>query len=116
MGPTVALVQEIYFLVTGIWPPLSMRTFLTATGPKTDLWLVKTVGLLLAVIGAMLIYVQRTVNVNPPIAFLAIGSAASLVVVEIVYVLKKVISPNYLGDALIEIALIIWWVIALLAA
>ena len=116
MGPTVALVQGIYLLVTGIWPLLSMRTFLAATGPKTDLWLVKKVVLLLAVIGAMLIYAQRTINVNPPVAFLAIVSAASLVVVEIVYVLEKVISPIYLGDALIEIALIIWWVIALLAA
>jgi hypothetical protein len=69
-----------------------MRTFLAVTGPKTDLWLVKTVGLLLAVIGAVIIFAQRTATVNLPIASLGIGAAASLVVVEIVYVLKKVIS------------------------
>jgi hypothetical protein len=69
MRPIVALVQRIYFLVTGLWPLLSMRTFL-------------------AVIGAVLIYAQQAVNVNPAVAFLAVGSAASLVVVEIVYVLK----------------------------
>jgi hypothetical protein len=116
MTPTVALVQGIYFLVTGVWPLISMKSFLAITGPKTDLWLVKTVGLILAVIGAVLIYAQRTAAVNPPVAFLAIGAAASLVLVEIVYVIKKVISPIYLGDALVEIVLIIWWVVALLVA
>jgi hypothetical protein len=61
-----------------------MRTFLTITGPKTDLWLVKTVGLLLAANGAVRIYAQRTSTVNLPVAFLAIGAAASLVTVELV--------------------------------
>jgi hypothetical protein len=116
MNPTVALIQGIYFLVTGIWPLISMRTFLAITGPKTDLWLVKTVGLLLAVIGAVLVYAQRTAAVNSPVVFLAIGAAASLVLVEVVYVIKKVISPIYLGDAFVEIVLIIWWAVALLAA
>ncbi len=114
MKPTVALVQGIYFLVTGVWPLISMRSFLAITGPKTDLWLVKTVGLLLAMIGEVLIYAQQTSAVNPPVAFLGIGAAASLMLVEIVYVLKKVISPVYLGDAFAEIILIIWWVVTLL--
>jgi hypothetical protein len=48
----VALIQGIYFFVFGIWPILSMSTFLKITGPKTDLWLVKTVGLILAQINA----------------------------------------------------------------
>ena len=116
MNPTVALIQGIYFLVTGIWPLISMRTFLAITGPKTDLWLVKTVGLILAVIGAVLIYAQRTATVNSPVVILAIGAAASLALVEIVYVIKKVISPIYLGDAFVEIILMIWWAVALLAA
>jgi hypothetical protein len=32
-----------------------MRSFLAVTGPKTDLWLVKSVGILIAVIGAALV-------------------------------------------------------------
>jgi len=83
MNPAVALVQGIYFLVTGIWPLLSIRTFLAVTGPKTDLWLVKTVGLILAVIGAVLIYAERTATVNPPVVLLGIGAAASLTIVEL---------------------------------
>jgi energy-converting hydrogenase Eha subunit E len=116
MHPTVALVQGIYFLVTGVWPLFSMRTFLAITGPKTDLWLVKTVGLILAVIGTVLIYAQRTGAVNPPIVFLATGAAASLVLVDVIYVIKKVISPVYLGDAFVEIVLLIWWVVSLSVA
>ena len=116
MNPTIALFQGVYFLVTGIWPLISMRTFLAVTGPKTDLWLVKTVGLILAVIGAVLIYAQMIAAVNPPVVVLAIGAAASLTVVEIVYVLKKVISPIYLGDAIAELILIAWWAISLLIA
>jgi hypothetical protein len=93
-----------------------MRTFLAVTGPKTDLWLVKTVGLNLAVIGAVLLDVQLTAAVNAPVIGLAIGAAAGLVLVEVVYVLKRVISPIYLGDAAAELILIAWWVIALLVA
>jgi hypothetical protein len=114
MQYTVALVQGIYFLVTGIWPLLHMRSFLAITGPKTDLWLVKTVGLILAVIGAVLLYAQVTATVNPPVVALAIGAAASLILVEIVYVLKRVISPIYLADAAAELILIVWWAISLL--
>lgn len=116
MEYTVALVQGIYFLVTGIWPLVSMRTFLLVTGPKTDLWLVKTVGVILAVIGLVLLYAWATGAVNPPVIALAIGAGLGLTIVEIIYVSKKVISPVYLGDAVVEILLAVWWAIALLVA
>lgn len=116
MDYRVALVQGVYFLITGIWPLFSMKTFLLVTGPKTDLWLVKTVGLILAVIGAVLLYAQMTGTVNPPVIMLAIGSALSLTFVEIVYVTKRVISPIYLADAFAELILIAWWTLDLLTA
>ncbi len=111
MNYKVAIVQGIYFLVTGIWPILSMKTFLMITGPKTDLWLVKTVGLILAAIGLVLLYAQRTATINPPVILLATGSAATLALVEFIYVIKRVISPIYLADAFIELILIVWWII-----
>lgn len=108
----VALIQGIYFFITGIWPIMSMNTFILITGPKKDLWLVKTVGLILAVIGTVLIYAQMTGTVNPPDIFLATGSASSLALVEIIYVLKRVISPVYLGDAFIQLVLISWLILS----
>lgn len=111
MENLVALIQGIYFFVTGLWPIFSMRTFLLITGPKTDLWLVKTVGLILAVIGAVLIYAQRTAGINSAIILLAIGSAAVLTIIEVIYVAKRVISPVYLADAIAELILIGWWLL-----
>lgn len=109
----VALLQGIYFFVSGIWPIIHMHSFLKVTGPKTDLWLVKTVGLILAVIGAVLIVAQLNGEVNNSITILAIGSALSLAIVEFVYVARRVISPIYLGDAIIELVLIGWWSLSL---
>ena len=109
MGFLVALIQGIYFVVTGIWPLIHMRSFLAITGPKTDLWLVKTVGIILAVIGAVLILAQINGEVNTPIIALAVGSALSLALVEFIYVAKRVISPIYLADAFVELVLIVWW-------
>lgn len=106
----VALIQGMYFFVFGIWPILHMESFLKVTGQKTDLWLVKTVGLILAVIGAVLIFAQVNAEINTSLIILGIGSALSLAVIEFVYVAKRVISPIYLGDAFLELILIGWWV------
>ncbi len=65
----------------------------------------KTVGLVLAVIVVVFIYAQRTATVHPPVVLLAIGPAASLVLVLLIYAIKKVISPIYLGDDFVEIVL-----------
>ena len=68
--------QGLYYLVTGIWPLLSMRTFEAVTGPKADKWLVKTVGVLVGVVGAVLMLSARRRHVAPEPALLAAGSAA----------------------------------------
>lgn len=46
--------QAVFYVLTGIWPSLSMSTFEAVTGPKTDDWLVQTVGVLILVIGVVL--------------------------------------------------------------
>jgi hypothetical protein len=111
MNDLVALIQGIYFLVSGVWPLISMSTFLKVTGPKTDLWLVKTVGLILAVIGTVLIVAQVNGEINTSMVLLAVGSALSLALVEFIYVARRVISPIYLADAFVELILIGWWLI-----
>lgn len=51
----VCLTQGIYFMLAGVWPLVNIHSFEVITGPKVDVWLVKTVGLLVAVIGAVLL-------------------------------------------------------------
>ena len=109
----VALVQGIYFFVFGIWPLLHMESFLKMTGPKIDLWLVKTVATILAVIGIVLIVAQASAEVTTSIIILGIGSALSLALIEIIYVAKRVISPIYIVDTFVELVLIAWWGISI---
>jgi hypothetical protein len=80
----IAKLQGGYYVATGIWPLLSMRTFEAITGPKVDKWLVKTVGTLVSVIGATLWVGGTRRQVAPELKLLAMGSAAGLTAIEIV--------------------------------
>lgn len=112
----VALVQGFYYLITGIWPIIHMDSFLKVTGPKTDLWLVKTIGALIIVISSGLIYAGITNQFNPPIILIAIASTVGFIVVELVYVFKHVISPIYAADAVAQFGLLVWWTLVLVYA
>ena len=105
----IALLQGGYFFLTGIWPLISISTFQMVTGPKTDLWLVKTVGSLIAVVGLVLLAAGLRDNVTFEIFVLATGSAAVLALVDINYSLRRVISRIYLLDAAVEAAIIFLW-------
>ncbi len=112
MTAIIATLQGGYFLLTGVWPLISMATFLGVTGPKTDLWLVKTVGAIIGVIGGVLLIAGMHGRVTPEIALLAAGSAAALACVDVIYTLKRTIAPIYLADAVAEIILLVFWVFA----
>jgi hypothetical protein len=111
----VALVQAVVYIATGIWPFASMRTFLLVTGPKVDLWLVRTVGALVTVIGAVIGLAGIRRQRSPEVALLAIGSAATLTGIDVYYVAKRRISRVYLLDAVGETVLILAWLWALAA-
>jgi hypothetical protein len=76
------------------------------------LWLVRTVGVLVLVIGAVLIVSAAiSASANASIFVLAVGSALGLTAIDVIYVLKRVISPIYLLDAAAEVVLIVLWII-----
>ena len=106
-----AATQGSYFLLTGVWPLLHMRSFLAVTGPKTDLWLVETVGVLVAAIGAgLLLSAARGLQVFE-LALIAVLAALGLAAIDIIYVTRGVIAKIYLADAILEAILIIAWAI-----
>ncbi len=104
------LTQGFYYILTGLWPLLNYKSFEAVTGPKTDVWLVKTVGLLIASIGAPLALAAFAQRPVPEIAILSMASAAVLAGVDVVYAMGRVISPIYLLDAAAEAALLAGWV------
>lgn len=107
---TPVLVQAIYYSVTGLWAVFDLSSFQAVTGPKSDLWLVRTVGLLVTAIGVTLVVGAWRGHVSAESTILALGSAAALVLVDLTYVLKGTISWVYLLDGLVQGGLIAWWV------
>ena len=79
------------------------------TGPKIDIWLVKTVSVLVLAVGAVLILAGYSKSINLPLSLLALGSALGLAIIDVTYVLRRVISRIYLLDALLEIAFAVLW-------
>ncbi|MBV8150312.1 MAG: hypothetical protein JOY59_02045 [Candidatus Eremiobacteraeota bacterium] len=103
---TALAAQAAYYLVTGVWPLISMHSFEAVTGPKTDRWLVKMVGHLAATIGATLAIGAQKEEPDAQTLFLAVVSAFCFGSVGAVYALNGTISKIYLADAVVEAALI----------
>lgn len=109
----VAILQGLYFTGGGIWPMAHMQSFLMFTGPKTDLWLVQTTGLLLASIGLVLLVAGVRKKRLFEFYLLGICLAVALAAIEILYVYQKIIPPIYLLDSAIEIILLVLWILAI---
>jgi hypothetical protein len=107
----VARVQGWFYVATGVWPIVDIDSFQAVTGPKTDLWLVRTVGVLVTVIGATILLAVRQRRLDTPIVVLAVGSALGLASIELVYALAGRISPVYLADAAAEIVIAGIWMV-----
>src|SRR3954447_19268694 len=95
----IAWAQAIYFIITGVWPIVHITSFMKVTGPKRDLWLVRTVGAIVTAMGVALAAAAWTQDFDFPIFLLAVGSALSLTAIDIIYVVNRSISPIYLIDA-----------------
>lgn len=99
---SIFLFQGAYFIITGIWPVLNMDSFLIATGPKQDTWLVQMVGLLAASIGiTFLVAALRRKRLPILLAYLA---SSSFLISDIIYVANETIQRIYLLDAGIQLA------------
>ena len=107
----LAAAQGALYVATGVWPLLHMSSFEAVTGPKLERWLVRTVGVLVATIGATLALAARRGAVAPELRLLAGGSAAGLAAIELWYGGRRRISPVYLADAALELALAAGWLV-----
>jgi hypothetical protein len=94
-----------YYVATGAWPILHMRSFEAITGPKRDKWLVKTVGTLAIANGCALAFGLRRERVSEETAALAVCSALAFSIVDIAFVLRGRIPAIYLADVPVELAL-----------
>lgn len=102
-------VQSLYFVMTGIWPLIGLKSFMRITGPKTDTWLVRCVGALVTVIGTVIGVAGSQRQLDPSVVTLAVGASASLAAIDVVYSVSGRISKVYLLDAGINTLFVAAW-------
>jgi hypothetical protein len=78
-------IQGWYYVLTGTWPLIHMKSLESITGPKTDHWLVKTVGLLIVCSGTVFLIFRDTSIAEQ----LAILNALVMAGVDIYYSSQK---------------------------
>ena len=98
-GAAILEAQGAYYIASGLWALVDRQGFERVTGPKTDYWLVRTVGLLAAAIGLTLLQGARSGRPSSETRMLGVAAGASFTVIDLVYVTRRRISPVYLGDA-----------------
>jgi hypothetical protein len=105
----ILCVQGIYFLLLGAWPILSIGSFMVYTGYKTDIWLVKAFGAILACEGICFLLAASMREISFPVVILAFMTVALLLGVDVHYNLDGVLGETYLVDAFVQFVLLVWW-------
>jgi hypothetical protein len=106
-------IQGTVYVASGLWPIVHLRSFERVTGPKVDGWLVKTVGGLLAVTGAVLLAGSIVRRPTRELRWLGLGTAGVLAAIDVIYARRGRISKIYFADAVLQAALGTAWLATL---
>jgi hypothetical protein len=109
----IAIAQGVFYVATGLWPIIHLRSFEAVTGPKRDGWLAQTTGGLIAAVGAALLAGAAERRRSRMLEVLGLGAALALGTADVVFAARRRISKVYLGDAAVEGALVGGWLSAL---
>src|SRR4051812_12998661 len=97
-------VQTFYYLTTAIWALVDIEGFMQVTGPKTDIWLVKTVAVLLLAISVSFIFNLFIHNTDHRTSItLATTCCIVLAMIDFYYSGKHIISPVYSIDGVVQL-------------
>ncbi|WP_457972753.1 hypothetical protein [Arthrobacter sp. D1-17] len=108
-GLFIARVHGVFNVLNGLWPLVHMSSFETVFGPKTDKWLVRTVGGLLLVNGIAQLRTGKGKAEVQQARRIGMGTAATLTTIDLVYVGNGTLSRMYLLDAAAEVLWITLW-------
>jgi hypothetical protein len=108
-GVRLGRAQGVANVVGGAWPLVHMSSFAMVSGPKSDRWLVKTVGGLLIVNGLTQLAASSAADGVRYARRVGVGTAAVLAAIDLIYVPARRISKMYLLDAAVEIGWILAW-------
>ena len=112
---TLLIIQGIYSLVTAVWALVDIKTFMMVTGPKTDIWLVKTVAVLLIPISTSLLLSAFFVSTFWQPMIVGLLSAIGLAVIDFYYSGNDTISKIYMWDGIAQCIFVCWWLFIIIA-
>lgn len=107
-GPTLARAHGLFNIVGGAWPMVSVRSFETVFGRKTDRWLQRTTAGLLIGLG----WAQTRAAADGQWSHarrIGVTTAVTLLAIDLIYVPKGRIRKTYLLDAAMEAAWLLAW-------
>lgn len=102
-------VQGFYTLLTALWALVDVRSFMEVTGPKTDIWLVKTVAILLIPIAVCFLVGGNLRNEGFVVILMGISSSAGLAFVDFYYTGNGTIKWIYQVDGYLQVVFILVW-------
>jgi hypothetical protein len=105
----LARAQGAFNVLNGTWPLLGMRSFEMIFGPKQDDWLVRTVAGLLVGNGVTQVLAATTPGGWPQARRVGVGTALTLLAIDLWYVPAGRIAKTYLLDAVAEAGWLIAW-------
>jgi hypothetical protein len=105
-------IQGFYLLITSLWSLLDIHSFMKITGPKTDLWLVKSFSLILICIALSCLYSGFTRQFSPAVYLMASSIALVLFAIDVYYPLKGVIRKVYMADGYVHLIFLILWTVS----
>jgi hypothetical protein len=106
---TVAVAHGAFNVLGGLWPLLHLRSFEWVFGPKTDVWLQMTTGGLLVSAGVAQLTAAPAPQGPAHARRIGLGTALTLLAIDLMYVPKGRIRPTYLLDAAMQTGWIAAW-------
>ena len=102
-------VQGTYMVLTALWGLLDIHSFMVVTGPKTDVWLVKTVSVLILCL-SILFFSNLAVHSHPlPVVLTGMSASAGLAFIDFYYTLNETIRWVYAVDGGVEAGFFCLW-------
>ena len=102
--------QGIYTILTAIWALVHIKSFMWISGWKTDVWLVKTVSVLLICISIPWLMAACKKKYSAEVITLSVTCAIGLAAIEFYYSVTHVISPVYAMDGALQLVFLIAWI------
>ncbi|WP_128374374.1 hypothetical protein [Streptomyces cavernae] len=105
----LAVAHGAFNVAGGLWPLVHLRSFEWVFGPKNDTWLQMTTGGLLVSTGVAQLGAAATPQGRAHARRVGLGTALTLLAIDLVYVPKGRIRPTYLLDAAMQAGWINAW-------